>query len=246
MDAPTAGTAELEPSLAFIERVNRWLGYTRATIAHLDRLTAGWPAGRTLSILDVATGSGDVPRAVCAWADRRGIDVRVVGVDLHPVTLSIARQRTDDPRFSLVHGDALALPVVDSSFDFVLCSMFLHHLDEGAVITALREIDRVARRGVIVADLLRSRRALAWITLFTTFAGPMVKHDARASVRQAFTVEEFRRLADAAGLGYAQLHRHFGHRLVLSGSKPGEHPPVWGHPAGAAANPGQAPAPPSA
>jgi ubiquinone/menaquinone biosynthesis C-methylase UbiE len=246
MDAPTAGAAELEASLAFIERVNCWLGYTRATIAHLDRLSRGWPAGRRLSILDVATGSGDVPRAVCAWADRRGIDVGVVGVDLHPVTLSIARQRTSDPRISLVRGDALALPFVDSSFDVVLCSMFLHHLDEGDVIAALREIDRVARRGVIVADLLRSRRALVWITLFTMFAGAMVKHDARASVRQAFTVEEFGRLADAAGLRYARLHRHFGHRFVLSGSKHHAESTQCGHPASADTNAGETPAPPSA
>lgn len=221
MDAPAAAEAELAASLKFIERVNRFLGYTRATVSHLDRLTRDWPAGRPLRLLDVATGSADVPRAVCGWAGRRRIDVRLVGVDSHPVTLSIARRRTADPRVTLVRGDALCLPFADQSFDFVLCSMFLHHLDEGQVATALREIDRVAQRGVVVADLLRDRRAMAWITLFTAFSNPMVKHDARASVRQAFTREEIERLRDGAGLGYARYARHFGHRFVLAGLKDG-------------------------
>jgi ubiquinone/menaquinone biosynthesis C-methylase UbiE len=220
MDASTADMAELARSLSFIERVNRRLGYTRATISHLDRLTRGWPsARRRLEVLDVATGSADVPRAVCAWADRRGVDVRVVGVDRHPVTLAIAAGRTKDRRVEFVRGDALDLPFGGGAFDLVLCSMFLHHLDDDQVVTVLREIDRVARRGVIVADLLRNRRALAWITLFTTFSNPMVKHDARVSVRQAFDREEIERLRDSAGLSYARYYRHFAHRFVLAGAK---------------------------
>jgi ubiquinone/menaquinone biosynthesis C-methylase UbiE len=219
MDAPAADAAELERSLSFIERVNQRLGYTRATISHLDRLTRDWPAGRVMTILDVATGSADVPRAVCSWADRRGLDVRVVGVDRHPVTLSIARRRTNDSRIELVRGDALDLPFGDDSFDYALCSMFLHHLGEDEAVTVMREVDRVSRRGVIVADLLRSRRALAWITLFTMFSNPMVKHDARVSVRQAFDRSEIERLRGQAGLSYAGYYRHFAHRFVLAGEK---------------------------
>jgi hypothetical protein len=78
---------------------------------------------------------------------------------------------------------------------------------------------RVARRGVIAADLLRHRRAYAWITLFTAFAGPMVRHDARASVAQAFTKGEVLRLRERAGIGFADYHRHFGHRFVLAGER---------------------------
>ena len=63
--------------------------------------------------------------------------------------------------------------------------MFLHHLDDDAAAAVLREMDRVARRGIVAADLLRHRRAYAWVTLFTLLSGPMVKHDARASVALA-------------------------------------------------------------
>ena len=97
--------------------------------------------------------------------------------------------------------------------------MFLHHLDDASAAAALREMARVSRRGVIAADLLRHRRAYAWITLFTLFASDMVRHDARASVAQAFTWDEVLALRERAGLTFAKYHRHFGHRFVLAGER---------------------------
>jgi hypothetical protein len=97
--------------------------------------------------------------------------------------------------------------------------MFVHHLDENVVVTVLKEMDRVAARGLIAADLLRSRRAYAWITLFTLFAGPMVRHDARVSVAGAFSRDELLALGGSAGLKYLKPYRHFGHRLILAGIK---------------------------
>ncbi len=221
MDDPAADPAELASALAFIRRVNAALGYARATVGHLRRFGGDWPGDRPTTLLDVATGTADIPRAVLRWADRAGRDVRLVGLDLHAATLAVAAARNRDPRLTFVRGDALALPFPDRSFDYVLSGMFLHHLGEDAAVAALREMDRVARRGVVVADLLRNRRAYAWISLFTLAAGPMVRHDARGSVAGAFTADELVRLRDRAGLGYARPHRHFGHRLVLAGERGG-------------------------
>src|SRR5438128_2311144 len=88
-----------------------------------------------------------------------------------------------------------------------------------ALLGYTREMARVARRGIVAADLLRHRRAYAWITLFTLTAGPMVRHDARASVAQAFNKAEVLRLRDAAGVGFARYYRHFGHRFALAGER---------------------------
>src|SRR6266516_7902913 len=87
MDDPCADPAELRRSLRYIRRVNALLGYTRATLGHLRRFSRGWRPGQTVRILDVATGSADIARAVLRWSARRGFDVRVVAVDLHHTTL---------------------------------------------------------------------------------------------------------------------------------------------------------------
>ena len=219
MDRPTVDPRALAKSLRFIRLINSAFGYTRATIRHLDRFSRSWRRGETIRIADLATGSADVPRAILRWADRRRWDVRIIAVDLHPLTSAIASRECPDPRLTVVRADVLDAPFADASFDYVLSSMFLHHLDDDLIVRAMAEMNRLARRGVIVADLLRHRRAYAWIWFFTIFADPMVRHDARASVAQASNRDEITALRDRAGLQFAAFHKHFGHRFVLTGHK---------------------------
>src|SRR5688572_22518863 len=203
MDQPGADPDMLSRSLRFIRTINAALGYTRATLRHLERFSRGWKKGETIRVIDFATGSADVPRAVLRWADARGFDVRVVGVDLHAETARTARASSGDPRLGIVQADVLDLPFDEGSFDYALTSMFLHHLGDDDVVRVLQSMSRVARRGIIAADLIRNRRAYAWITLFTLFANPMLRHDARVSVRQGFTRGEILALRDRAGIGFA-------------------------------------------
>jgi ubiquinone/menaquinone biosynthesis C-methylase UbiE len=219
MDEEGADPGEIRKSLDFIERANRWLGYARATLWHLDRFSRSWSPGETITILDLATGSADIPRAILNWADRRRLDVRIVGIDRQGPTIDVARRRTADPRLQLVQADVFDLPFETASFDYVTTSMFLHHLSDEQAVAVMRTAARLSRRGVIVADLLRHYRAYVWISLLTLASSPMVRHDARASVAQAFTGGEILRLANHAGLDFVQYYRHFGHRFVLAGEK---------------------------
>ncbi len=218
MDHPDASPSELDRSLRFIRRINRLLGYTRATLGHLDVFSRTWPRNQRIDILDLATGSADVPQAILRWADRHHFDLRIVALDRHPFT--IRRAADSDPRLHLVQTDALTPPFPDNSFDYVLCSMFLHHLDDEQAVLLLRQMNRLARRGILLADLLRTRRASAWIWFFTLLTNPMVRHDARASVAQAFSAGEVLSLRHRAGIDYARYHRHFGHRFILAGERP--------------------------
>jgi len=220
MDEPNADPEELHKSLAFIRRTNTLLGYTRSTLKHLTRFTRTWPAGTPIRILDVATGSGDVPRAILRWASKRKLSVQVTGIDLHSKTIHEATAASD-PHLHFVQGDALNLPFADGSFDYAITSLFLHHLDENQIVTVLSEMNRVSRRGIIAGDLIRTKRAYFWITVFSLFSTPMVRHDGRASVAQALTRPEILALRDRAGVDYASYHKHFAHRFVLAGQKPG-------------------------
>jgi SAM-dependent methyltransferase len=221
MDAPDADPALVRQSLRFLRRVNVLLGYTRSTLGHLERFSRGWEAGERIRVIDFATGSADLPRAVVRWGERRGFDVRVVGVDLHATTAAAAMVRNPDPRIRVVRANVLSLPFADGSFDYATTSLFLHHLDDADAVRVLAAMSRVASRGIIAGDLLRRRRAYAWIKLFTLLANPIVKHDGPASVAQAFTPAEVLALRDRAGVGYADYFEHLGHRFVLAGEKPG-------------------------
>jgi len=220
MDDAQADPKSLRASLAYIRRINRLLGYSRLIIRQLNRFSARWNPGQTIRILDVGTGSADIPLAILRWAKRRQLDVRVVGLDLHATIVEEAREAgIHEPRLQIVRGDALRLPFADNSFDYAITSMFLHHLDETDVVQTLREMSRVAARGIIASDLLRLNRSYAFIWLATLLSHPMVKHDARVSIAQAFSRDEAMDLRRRAGLDFTEYRTHLLHRFVLAGEK---------------------------
>ena len=216
LDAPHHDRAELEQSLDQVAEVNRLLGGTRAMLSTLDRLTH---ADRRLYILDIGTGSADIPLAVDRWARRRPLAVRIVATDIHPQMRDIAADRTravDSIRIAA--ADALDLPCDAASFDFVLLSLTLHHFERDDQIRALREAARCARRAVIVNELERCLPNLAGARLLarTRWRGNrLTRHDGPLSVLRAFTKPELTDIASAAGLGVAWVKRHFFHRLIM-------------------------------
>ncbi len=218
LDEDDTDPRELERALGFIRKINSALGYTRSIIHHLKRFSRSWNPGQRIDIIDLATGSADIPRAILQWAETNHFDMHIVAVDRHPITVRAAAQ-SHDPRLQIVQADVFALPFADKSFDYALTAMFLHHLDEDGIVNVLQSMDRLARRGIIAADLLRHRRAYLWIKLLTIFSSRMIRHDASVSVAQALIDPEVLALRDQAGLSYATLHRHFGHRFVLAGEK---------------------------
>ena len=225
MDAADQDRRELARSLADLRGVNRWLGGTRVVLHHFARLAAAHPRP-SWRVLDVATGSADIPLALAAWARSRGMRLHVVATDSHPTTLDLAREHTSaDPDVSVEAADALALPYADGAFDVALCSTALHHFDvEDEAVRVLRELDRVSRVGVIVNDLARSLPALAGARLLAATVWrthPVTRHDGPLSVRRAFTPAELRRLARAAGLGNATVRAHFPFRVALVARKGG-------------------------
>jgi ubiquinone/menaquinone biosynthesis C-methylase UbiE len=220
MDRDDADPRLIARSLRYIQWVNRFLGYTHSTLHHLRRFSRGWRKKQRIEILDIATGSADIPRAILRWGRRRGFDIRVTAIDRHAFITRYAAGQGMEPRLRLLRADAFALPFAPQSFDYVHCALFLHHLDDAQVVRMLRTMDHLARRGVIAGDLRRNRRAWFWINMLTVAANPMVKNDAPASVAQAFTRQEIVRLRDEAGLDYLKYYRHFGHRFVLAGEKP--------------------------
>ena len=116
-----------------------------------------------------------------------------------------------------VAADAFGLPFVSASFDYVFSSLFLHHFSPEAVVELLRSAGRLARRAVIMTDLVRGRLpALAFELVQPVFARhPLTRHDGALSIRRAYTPGELRALARAAGLPQARVYAHWPWRMTL-------------------------------
>jgi len=102
-------------------------------------------AGRESRVLDVATGTGLVARALVA---RYGCTV--VGVDQSEGMLAEARRRSKG-QVELVEASAEALPFDDASFDALTFTYLLRYVPDPAA--TLRELARVVRPGGVVAGL---------------------------------------------------------------------------------------------
>jgi ubiquinone/menaquinone biosynthesis C-methylase UbiE len=214
LDDRFAPPPTVRESLRNIARANRWFGgawAVRFALGQaLDRLGPG-----SYSLLDVGTGSGDLPLMARSWAARRGVELRTFGLEVNRVAAGMARANGVT---SLV-ADAGVLPLPDASVDFVLLSQVAHHFSAPAIVRLLRECARVARRALLIADLRRSpaaRWSFPMVGRLLRF-DPVTIQDGVTSLRRGFTVSSFRDLLDRAGIT-ATVTRRPGARLVAIAS----------------------------
>lgn len=198
-------------SIANISRANRLFGGLAAVRFGLDRLLAGATPPPRLRLLDVGTGLGDIPRALGPWLRARGIGLDPVGLERHPVVARAAHGRG----LPVVLADGLRLPLADRSIDVALASQVAHHLEADAVIHLAREASRVARLGVVIADL-RPSVAAAWgyrLASFVLGFDRATREDGVTSIRRGFRAKGLADLLRRAGIT-ATVREKPGARVV--------------------------------
>lgn len=176
---------------------NALFGGTRAVLAALGDCVASLP--RVVSYLDVGTGTGELTRRVERFCARRGIQLQSIALDRDPALAATARAHAQHA----ICGSALQLPLADASVDVVACHQVAHHFEGAALATLLREMQRVARRQVIVSDLRRSWLAAGglWLASFPLRFHPVSRHDGVLSILRGFTMTELSQLVyDSCGV----------------------------------------------
>lgn len=214
LDQPIADLDALADNLRDLRAIDRYLNGTALTWRYLLPMLRDMPRGAPATLLDVATGGADGPRRLAVLARRHGYNLRPIASDRLGEVLRFARGSGVD--FPLIQHDALAIPLGSGAVDFVTCSLALHHFDADAAVALLRELRRVARHGVIVNDLRRSRAAYWGARLLAL--GPwhaMARHDGPLSVLRAYTPAELRALTERAGLAHALVEARWLFRVVV-------------------------------
>jgi ubiquinone/menaquinone biosynthesis C-methylase UbiE len=201
LDTDTGSPAEISASLADLRMVNHWFGGA-ATMCDLVRNIARRTGRRELSLLDVGGASGDIAVRVARELGREGVRVGFVVLDRAAAHLNGTGRA--------VAGDALALPFREGSFDLVGSSLFTHHLEPGELVRFINDSLRVARVAALVNDLRRSPAHLALTYAgFALYRSRLTRHDAPASVRRAYTLEELRELLQATRAAAVDVRNHY-------------------------------------
>src|SRR5207244_1165713 len=127
MDRPQPVSAELEDDLRNIRELNRWFG----SYALISLFLSRWiKPGARLRIVDLATGSADIPRLIAEYGRKIGADLRIDALDRQSATLEIAKKLSVRyPEISFLEGNILEWDPVER-YDLVLCTLVLHHFSE--------------------------------------------------------------------------------------------------------------------
>jgi len=217
LDAGEGTDDDVAASLIDLRRINRFLGGRKVILNAIEECLQRTGA-RRISLLDIGTGSADLPMAVAEHCMQRQIETYIAAVDLSERNLRIARTKLgvgSDIHF--VRANYLTLPFAPCSFDFVTASLFLHHFRDEDVVALLADFGRIARHAVIINDLIRDLVPY----YFTRVAGPflaksfLTRNDGPVSILRGFTVSEMNKLADRAGLLKRDVKRVFPYRLSL-------------------------------
>jgi SAM-dependent methyltransferase len=216
MDTDCADVAEYQRCLADLAQVNTVTLARRPTLAWLDRAMGRRAPGEAISLLDVAFGHGDMLRTIDRWARRRGRPIRLGGIDLNPDAAGTARAASPGVTLELESGDVLAYEPA-KPFDYIVSSLFTHHLDDAQVIAFLRWMERHARYGWFVNDLHRHAFPYYGFELLARVMGwhRFVRHDGRVSIARSFRRAEWERMLAEAGVP-GEVRWRFPFRICVS------------------------------
>jgi 2-polyprenyl-3-methyl-5-hydroxy-6-metoxy-1,4-benzoquinol methylase len=205
MDRPQPVSAELERDLKNLRALNRWFGSYALISKFLDR----WiDPGSSMRIVDLATGSGDIPRLVAEYGRKIGADLQIDALDQQNSTLEVARELSSRfPEITFIEANVLDWHPSER-YDLVLCTLALHHFSEDDAVRVLRCCRELSRKFVLVSDLRRGLLATigVWFLTATLFREPMTRYDGRLSAARAFSLSEISELARRAGWA------NFGHK----------------------------------
>jgi SAM-dependent methyltransferase len=236
MDAPGLPEAEVAGAYRVLARVNRQLGNVRSMRHEVRRfLDEDCPGATAVTLLDLGSGSGDIPGNLHGVFARRGVAGLAIALDRDPTAAALARREG----LHVVRGDALRLPLAGRSVDLVTAIKMAHHFAGAALVGLIAEMTRVARRRVVVLDIRRHWLAywgfVAWSRVWTR--NRLVRYDGPLSVLRGFTPGEL--LAATAPLrGFEWTVRAYaGFQLALVGRRRPESGSGDGNPGDSASPP---------
>ncbi|MEM6688508.1 MAG: methyltransferase domain-containing protein [Planctomycetota bacterium] len=224
MDDPNLDPDKHRKALEGLRRLNRVSGVSGFLYRLLRKRSAqmNCSASRPIRLLDIASGSAEQPIEWMSRAKKDGWNLDITTTDVSPTAIEVQNEasRAAGVSINAVQWNCIDSPVPShwTTFDFVHCNLFFHHLEPAEASGLLRTMMSVCHGWVVVCDLERSWPNLAMVNFAarTLSRSPIVHFDASASVRGAYTTDEFRKLAHQALDWDIDVRRLFPCRFVAT------------------------------
>jgi len=198
LDQPDCDLALATASYRFMEMVNRYFGGIRTVRRFLAAEATERQGYHPLRILDIGSGSCDIPLAVSRWARAHGISVQFTCLEMADHAVGIARAKlaqANDTAITLLQEDAFCHQPVEP-YDCAVSSMCFHHFDDAQILALLQGLRRIVTGRVLINDLRRSGLASLAARALLVGSPVGVRHDALLSIQRGFKVSPLRALLE--------------------------------------------------
>jgi SAM-dependent methyltransferase len=212
MDAADLDPLEYDRVLRDLSRVNRWTLAARPTLGFVERALRG---RRSLRLLDVGFGSGDMLRAVSRLAKKHAVAAELIGVDINLKSAPVAQAMTPaDAPIEYRTGDYREL---EGRFDIIVSNLVAHHMSDGELLDFINFMEERAEKGWIINDLHRHGFAYGGYPLLARLlrVHPIVRADGRLSIARSFRAADWKEILARAGVSEARIVRRFPFRLCV-------------------------------
>jgi len=197
----------LKSTLHHLDRINKWLGGNQVTLSGIDQLWKDHPKEKTITIVDLGCGSGDMLRLIAKKAKRENRKVKLIGIDANNFVIQVAKDQST--LYDEISYQQMMIPSDQFnklSYDIVLSTLFLHHFTDQEIISLLDLLKKKAKLGIIINDLHRNSMAYGLFYLLSRFVpNEMVQKDGLTSILRAFKRKDLKYYSKEIGLVQSQI-----------------------------------------
>lgn len=184
-------------SLDQLAKINKWLGGNKITIDGLKILLQNQRKDKTISIVDLGCGNGDMLRKVADFGKKNGYTFQLIGIDANQTTIDYATELSVGfPEIIYKKEDVLSKEFEPQTYDIATCTLFLHHFEDQVAVNFIKTLVQNSRLGVVVNDLHRHRLAYFLFNALTSvMTNRMTREDGLTSILRAFKREDLERFS---------------------------------------------------
>tara|TARA_B100001057_G_scaffold122321_1_gene121146 strand:- start:611 stop:1333 length:723 start_codon:yes stop_codon:yes gene_type:complete len=197
MDDFTIKGVLFRDTLDKLEIINRLLGGNKVTIKGLKELLKNQSKDKTITIVDLGCGHGDILRDIAEFGKKNNYTFRLLGIDANIAAIAYAKELSKEySELSFKAIDIFSDDFKKISYDIVLCTLFLHHFKNNELISFLKTTIEKATIGVVVNDLHRHKLAYYLFKLIGFFVkNKMVREDGLTSILRAFKKKDLENIS---------------------------------------------------
>ncbi|NJW53371.1 methyltransferase domain-containing protein [Salinimicrobium oceani] len=206
---------ELEKTLLDLDKVNKWLGGNAITLDGVNKLLNSCCYSRPIKIIDVGCGNGTILKEVAELGRKRGDRFQLLGIDANANAMKIARKNLSAyPEVEFRAMDVFSDEFKTLDADIILCTLTLHHFSNEQIEILMRRFATMARLGIVINDLQRSRIAYYLFKLFCLVFNirEINREDGLTSILRSFKKEELKKFGSRLKVSRQEINSKWAFR----------------------------------